>query len=79
MEACFGNSRTRCFGLRTIAPKENCLPGSVRVWVRVRFKIRGWKAIFIGGNCPRTRFFKVICSIVNSMERVNTKKGTQST
>ena len=31
------------YGIRTIAPKENCPPGRVRVWVRVRtsFTVRG--------------------------------------
>ena len=46
------------FGVRKIAPEENCPPVRVSVWFRVSVRIRvGGRAIFLGGNFPRTFSF----------------------
>ena len=53
----FRNSRIRSFSVRTIVPKENCpTPHSIpQLGLGLRLVLG---AIFLGGNCPRTRFLK---------------------
>ena len=37
-------------GNQTIAPKENCPPVRVRVWLKVSFGVEGEGAVFLGGS-----------------------------
>ena len=55
------------FGVRTIAPLENCPPVKVRVRVRVSFGV-GEGAIFLGSNCPRPLYSVIGNNAQNSLQ-----------
>ena len=56
------------FGVRTIAPLENCPPVKVRVRVRVSFGVGGGGAIFLGSNCPRPLYSVIGNNAQNSLQ-----------
>ena len=51
--------RVRFGGNQKIAPEENCPLVSVRV--------RVWEAIFLRGNCPRTRYVQRCVELIKEI------------